>query len=110
VLIDNYDISKGWKALNGSRNNDAMGMKESPKSVGVKDGGVLAFRFRGEDEGVENDEEVDGETEEFVVEWPSYDETYGEEAEPQDDNAEMDEKKDRRYGVGDIMGEGRAGV
>ena len=90
--VDNHDISKGWKALDRMSGKDAMGLKASPKSVGVKDGGVLAFRFRGEDEGDEDDEEdVNGEREEFLVEWPSYDETYGE-AEPGGEHTEMDEK------------------
>ena len=93
VPVDNHDISKGWKALDGTSGKDAMGLKASPKSVGVKDGGVLAFRFRGEDEGgeeEEEDEEEDAERQEFLVEWPSYDETYGEE--PDGEDMEMDEK------------------
>jgi hypothetical protein len=95
VLADIHDISKGWKALDGVSGKDAMGMKESPKSVGVKDGGVLAFRFRGEDEGDGDEEDEEGEAEregeEFLVEWPSYGETYGE-AEPVGGDMEMDKK------------------
>jgi ribosomal protein L12E/L44/L45/RPP1/RPP2 len=103
VPVDNHDISKGWKALDGTSGKDAIGLKASPKSVGVKDGGVLAFRFRGEDEGGEDEEEEEGgeeeeeeeegdaEKQEFLVEWPSYDETYGE-AEPDGEDMEMDEK------------------
>ncbi len=67
-------------------------MKACPKSLGIKDGGVLAFRFRGaegEGTGIAMDEDEDEdeweyvtfaerEGERFVVEWPSYDETYGE--------------------------------
>jgi hypothetical protein len=91
VPVDNHDISKGWRALDGRNEEDAMGMKASPKSVGVKDGGVLAFRFRGEDEEVEDEDDVDAESGEFLVEWPSYDETYGE-AESAGEDVEMSEK------------------
>jgi hypothetical protein len=90
VPVDNHDISKGWKTLGETGGKDAMGLKGSPKSVGVKDGGVLAFRFRGEDEEGE-EEDGDGEREKFVVEWPSYDETYGE-AEPGGEDLELYEK------------------
>ncbi len=92
-------MTKGWRQLGGA-GKDAMGLKGSPKIVGLKDGGVLAFRFRTEDEvdeRNEDDEEADGdevmhrETQKFVVEWPSYDETYGE-AEPGGGDMEMDEK------------------
>lgn len=90
VPLDVYDVEKGWRQLSGA-GNDALGLKASPKSVGVKDGGVLAFRFRGEDEGDGDDEEGEEETGEFVVKWPSYDETYGE-ADPGGEDMETDDK------------------
>jgi hypothetical protein len=89
-------MEKGWRQLGGV-GEDALGLKESPKTLGIKDGGVLAFRFREEDEGDEDEdeeggwEEVGEETQKFVVEWPSYDETYGE-AEPDGVDMETDEK------------------
>jgi hypothetical protein len=81
VPIDNHDISKGWKGLDLSASG---GIKACPKSLGIKDGGVLAFRFRSEDEGDDEDIEkgMAEREDEFLVEWPSYDETYGE-PEPQ---------------------------
>jgi hypothetical protein len=96
VPVDAHDMEKGWRQLGGVV-RDALGLKESPKTLGIKDGGVLAFRFRGEDEGYEDEdeegegEEAGGETQKFVVEWPSYDETYGE-ADPGGVDMETDEK------------------
>jgi hypothetical protein len=58
------------------------GSKASPKALGLKDGSVLAFRFRegDEEDGDEGDEgETEGEKgEKFWVEWSSYDDAYGE--------------------------------
>jgi hypothetical protein len=97
VPVDVHNIEKGWRQL-GRPGEDALGLKESPKTLGIKDGGVLAFRFRGEDErdGDDDEEEAEGEevgedTQKFVVEWPSYDETYGE-PEPDREDMDMDEK------------------
>lgn len=55
-----------------------MGLGDTPESVGVKEGGVLAFRFLGEED------EDEGE---FEVAWPSY-EIYDEGDEEEDDEAE----------------------
>lgn len=68
VPVDIYEMSKGWEELNTG--GAAGGMKESPKSLGLKDGSCLAFRFAGEEEGDEDDL--------FSVEWPDYEELYGE--------------------------------
>lgn len=67
VPIDKHDASRGWKELNLDGGQD--GIKACPKSLGIKDGAPLAFRFRA------TDKDGDGG---FVVEWPSCDETYGE--------------------------------
>jgi len=72
VPIDIYEPSKGWTEL-ATR---AGGIKETPKSLGLKDGGLLAFAFvGGKGEG-----DYD-----FAVEWSSYDEQYGD---GKEDNAE----------------------
>ena len=85
---DQNDMSKGWKELELSGGKG--GMKDSPKGKGLKDGGVLAFRFRSEAE--DEDGEGEGDGEEFVVEWPSYDDNYGDQVQEQvDDMMEEDE-------------------
>lgn len=90
VPVDQYDMTKGWEALELS---DSKGkMKDSPKGRGLKDGGVLAFRFRSEDE----DEDEKGDGEDFVVEWPSYNDNYGEQVEQADkmEDSEGEDEKD----------------
>lgn len=68
VPIDVYEPSKGWTELATS----GGGIKESPKSLGLKDGSVVAFAFvNGEDRA-----EKEGE---FIVEWSSYEDQYPEE-------------------------------
>lgn len=69
--VDIYDSSLGWQELEVS--GDEGGLKDNPKALGLKDGAMLAFRFKSEDD--DEDELVDH----FTVEWPSYDEQYGEE-------------------------------
>jgi hypothetical protein len=64
--IDVYEPSKGWEEIISSGSST----KDTPKSLGLKDGSVLAFAFR------EGEGEGDGEAE-FSVEWSSYDEQYG---------------------------------
>jgi len=45
VPKDTYDPSKGWDELN----TRGAGMKESPRSLGLKDGSQIAFAFVDED-------------------------------------------------------------
>lgn len=91
IPVDQHDVTKGWEAL---ESGDSKGkMKDNPKGKGLKDGGVLAFRFRSEDE----DEDEKGDGEDFVVEWPSYDDNYGEQVEQGhkiEEEDETDEKED----------------
>jgi hypothetical protein len=76
--MDVYDPSKGWTEINTS----GGGIKESPRSLGLKDGSVLAFAFTN----------AEG-TGEFKVEWSSYDEAYGEQP-GSDGDEEMDADDD----------------
>lgn len=62
---DQYDISKGWTELDLGGN-----IRESPASLRLKDGAVLAFAFTGDE-----DIAVD-----FYVEIPDLEALYGEEA------------------------------
>jgi hypothetical protein len=61
---DQYDISKGWTELDLGGN-----IRESPASLRLKDGAILAFTFTG-------DEDV---SVEFYVEQPDLEALYGEE-------------------------------
>lgn len=71
VPIDVYEPSKGWTEL------EVNGVtKDNPKTLGLKDGGVLAFAFS---------DETDEDPAEFNVEWSSYDEQYGEAESPEED-------------------------
>jgi hypothetical protein len=65
VLADVYEPSKGWTELD----TNAGGLKESPKSLGLKDGAIVAFAFLPEGDVGEKEAE-------FVVEWSSYEENY----------------------------------
>ncbi len=69
-------MSKGWKEIKLS--GGGGGMKDTPKGLGIKDGGCLAFMFRSEDEDGDEEKEMEGEGTGFVVEWPSYEDNYGE--------------------------------
>jgi hypothetical protein len=62
-LDDPLADEKTWTVLN----TGATGLKETPISLGLKDGSILAFSF------VNDPEEDDPE---FVVEWSSYDDHY----------------------------------
>ncbi len=44
VPKDQFDWTKGWTELD----TDDSGTKESPKSLGIKDGGMVAFAFNAE--------------------------------------------------------------
>jgi hypothetical protein len=63
VPIDVYEPSKGWVELGAGGK-----VKQTPKSLGLKDGSVVAFTFV--------PAEREDETVEFNVEWSSYDEQY----------------------------------
>lgn len=61
VPIDIYEPSKGWTELDTT----SGGLKECPKSLGLKDGAVIAFAF------------LDGfEEPKFEVEWSSYEDNF----------------------------------
>ena len=65
VPVDTYEPSKGWVEITTDGS-----IKESPKSLGLKDGSMIAFAFI-EGEGGE-------ETVEFHVEFSSYEDQYPE--------------------------------
>lgn len=65
VPVDIYEPSKGWVEISTD-----SGIKESPKSLGLKDCSMIAFAFI---EGEQGDETV-----EFHVEFSSYEEQYPE--------------------------------
>jgi len=69
VPVDVYEPQKGWSEIDTS---GGAAMRESPKSLGLKDGSVVAFAFVGEDQ---------EETPEFHVEFSNVDELYPDEAE-----------------------------
>jgi hypothetical protein len=64
VPIDNFDPSKGWREIDTTSGD----LKECPKSLGLKDGAVIAFAF------LESDDEF-GEPV-FEVEWSSYEDNF----------------------------------
>ncbi|KAM3086164.1 hypothetical protein ACMFMG_000300 [Clarireedia jacksonii] len=66
VPKDIYEPSKGWTELH-------VGVGDTPSSMGLKDGSLVAFRFDSEDDEGEGSGE-------FEVKFPSYAEEYGEEA------------------------------
>jgi hypothetical protein len=94
MLRDQYDNSKGWEeiVLSGG------GLRDTAKSVGLKDGSVVAFKFiDGDKEEAEEDDVNDG----FNVQWPSYDETYPDQMEEvveaeTDEDEEVRERGDRK--------------
>jgi hypothetical protein len=69
VPVDPYELSKGWDELD----TRGGGMKETPRSLGLKDGSKIAFAF------AENDEDKEAK-ELFYVEVPDVDALY-----PEDD-------------------------
>ncbi|PQE31493.1 Kinesin 6 protein [Rutstroemia sp. NJR-2017a WRK4] len=77
VPKDIYEPSKGWTELH-------VGVGDTPSSMGLKDGSLVAFRFESEDE----EEEGSGE---FEVKFPSYAEEYGEEEAGEGEEMEEEE-------------------
>ncbi|KAF7853052.1 hypothetical protein EAF04_010791 [Stromatinia cepivora] len=65
IPLDVYEPKNGWSELQ-------LGLGDTPESLGLKEGGLVAFRFLGDGENVAEDFEG-----EFEVQWPSYEE-YGE--------------------------------
>ncbi|KAI9648191.1 hypothetical protein NHQ30_002823 [Ciborinia camelliae] len=63
VPIDEYEPQNGWTELE-------LGLGDSPASIGLKEGAILAFRFL-------KDGEDDTGLGEFEVRWPSYEDIYG---------------------------------
>jgi len=47
VPADQHDISKGWTELDTGAQG---GLKETPRSLGLKDGGMVAFAFDGDED------------------------------------------------------------
>lgn len=87
VPRDRNDISKGWVGIDIPFNNEeTVGQKKnvggkksvlnaSPSGAGLKDGAMIAFKFR--NEGARTDEEgTDLEDDDWDVVMPSYDEDY----------------------------------
>jgi hypothetical protein len=66
-LVNQHDVSKGWKELRIKED-------DTPGTLGIKDGSILAFTFRPADDA---DEEAV-----FLVEWPKLDDDYEEAEEP----------------------------
>jgi hypothetical protein len=53
VPIDTFEPEKGWTELSMGYEDEKGGkVEECPKSLGLKDGGLIAFRFIGEEWGV----------------------------------------------------------
>jgi hypothetical protein len=69
VPVDPYEPSKGWDELDTGE----AGIKETPNSLGLKDGSKIAFAFV---DGMEEDEEV---KDLFYVEYPDVEALYPEE-------------------------------
>jgi len=69
VQVEQYDPSKGWDELD----TRGGGMKETPRSLGLKDGTKIAFAF------VDVDEEDKEAKELFYVEYPDVAALYPEE-------------------------------
>jgi hypothetical protein len=79
VLVDPNETSKGWTEID----TVGGGLKECPKSSGLKDGAAVAFAFL----------EQEGDEVAFEVLWSSYEEMYDMEAagaEGDDDDEEME--------------------
>lgn len=68
VPKDQYDLSKGWDELD-------LGSRDTPKSLGIGDTGVLAFAFVGDGYERDEDEEL------FKVDFSNIEELYPEEDE-----------------------------
>jgi hypothetical protein len=94
TLTDSNDPSSGWTEL------DLQGGKlkiSNPKTAGLKDGGILAFRILDGAE-AEDDEDEEDSAGTFQVLWPSYDEAYPGEKETggdEEDDEEMSEPPSR---------------
>ena len=79
VPIDSYEPEKGWTELATNPGD----IRESPRSLGLKDGALIAFAFiegEGKNVGLE-----------FKVEWSSYEAEYGVDGDGHD--AMADDKK-----------------
>jgi hypothetical protein len=67
VPKDQYDLTKGWEELDIG----VTGITESPRSLALKEGAPIAFRFIGE-------EDTDKDDEKFWVEMPNLEDLYPE--------------------------------
>jgi hypothetical protein len=107
ILVDPKDNGKGWMALkadgtdgpDGGKGKGRASMIDCPRSRGLKDRDCVAFRFRSEDEDAENRESAAGgdgsmESEKWVVEWPSFDDVYGEDGAGLDRDMDEGEHED----------------
>jgi hypothetical protein len=78
VPVDPLEPDEGWTELSTNQGD----VIESPKSLALKDGAVIAFAF------IEGEGKKAGY--EFMVEWSNYDEQYGEEEGLPADGAQED--------------------
>ncbi|ESZ90049.1 hypothetical protein SBOR_9563 [Sclerotinia borealis F-4128] len=104
--IDAYEPRNGWTELQ-------VGLGDTPESLGLVEGGRVAFRFLS-DGGEDGEEEERG----FEVKWPSYEEMYGDDAEERTlggdgdgdgegrEGKDEDEDEDEDEGEGKDRGEG----
>ena len=84
IPVDRYDLSKGWVGLDipdfdedGGRTKKAGKnsiLNSSPLGAGLKDGAVLAFKFR---DSSMTEEEMDLDDNNWDVVLPNYEEEYG---------------------------------
>lgn len=72
IPVDAFDVKQGWARL---ATEDYDGEKSSPKSLGIKDGAMIAFTFANE-----------GKDPEFHVEFGDPDELYGAEEEQEEED------------------------
>lgn len=64
IPVDRNDPRRGWQPLTGRGD----GTKDTPKAMGLKDGGVVAFCFVSPSDPPDEPQASD-----FVVDWPSFD-------------------------------------
>jgi len=75
MLKDRFDVKKGWDEIETGGN-----ITQSPKSLGLRDGDMVAFAFLGrEGKGKEKEKEMQLGESPFWVEFSSYDDNYAEE-------------------------------
>lgn len=99
ILVDQNEPGKGWKEISMS----GGGLRDTPKSLGIKDGSSIAYTFAGDDDDEMDDDEKTGDEEvngKFKVVWPSYEDTYEDQME-----ADQDEDGDGVEGLNEENGD-----